>query len=1239
MGGLSLGIDIGGTFTDIVLFDPVAGGHYIWKESTTPDDPAEGVIAGIRHLLEREGIAAAEVDRVVHATTLFTNALIERKGAKTGLITTQGFRDTLEIGRERKYELYDIHIEMPLPLVPRPLRLEVPERLDKDGLVEIPLDEDALVEAADRLAAEGVTSIAVTFLHAYADSRHERRARDLIAARHPGLFVTCSHEVAPEIREFERASTTVINAYVRPLAQTYLDRLLEQIRALGIDGPFFMMLSNGGLTHVDEAKRNPVQLLESGPAAGALAAAWFGRTCGEDRLLALDMGGTTAKASLVDDGEPVIAYGFEAAREKRFMEGSGLPVMISTIELIEIGAGGGSIAHVDELGLLKVGPRSSGAMPGPASYGRGGTEPTVTDADLLLGYLDPAFFLGGAMRIDTDAAGAAMRTLSGATGLTEIEVAWGIHDVVNENMASAARVHIAERGKDPRDYALLATGGAGPVHACHVARKLNLGKVVVPPAAGVGSTVGLLMAPARIDRVATLVCRLDSTDWAAVERLYGELEADAGAVLRETGADMDALQVRRFADMRFAGQGAEVVVPLPAGPYDAGSEAAVAEAFEGVYRTLFGRTPPDAAAQWVKLRVSLQAPVSRTDMVLRAEGASIVAALKGRRQVYFPESSGHVETAVYDRYALPPGARVEGPAIVEERESTLVVPPGASFVRRADGTLLVDMPQDVVARGAGTFDAVTLEVLWTRLISCVDEAAAALVRTSFSTLVRESHDFSCILTDERGQSLCQATRSIPAFIGTLPGTVKHFVNEFPAGTLKPGDVLITNDIHQGTGHLPDITVAKPIFRDGALIGFAASTAHSPDIGGKIRSPEPREVFEEGLQIPLMKLMREGVPDPTLVAVLRKNVRVPDQVMGDLWAQVVALELMERRLLALMDAYALTSLRELADEIHGRCETAMRAAIRALPDGVYRSSLKTDGLMVEPVTLEATLTISGDSIEIDYAGSSPQVDRAINCAMCYTYALTVYGMKCVTSPNLPNNEGAFRPLTVKAPAGCIVNPMFPSPGGSRVLVGAYLPVLIFEALGQIVPDRVLGASGSPHWGINQSGVDAAGKPMATMQFFNGGMGASDRTDGGNCLSWPANIASTSVEIAEHITPFRIRHKQLRPDSGGPGRFRGGLGQEIHFESLHPTPIAVSFLAERTRFPAPGIDGGGYGALGVVKVNGEPVDPKRQYVLRRGETVTLGTPGGGGQGDPKTRDRRRIEADLAAGYVTDTSPYGG
>ncbi len=691
MAEYALGLDIGGTFTDIVVYDQSGAVSYSHKELTTPDAPHRGVVAGIKQLFESERLAYRDVTRMVHATTLFTNALIERKGAPTGLITTAGFRDTLEMRREHKYELYDLFIELPEPLVPRRWRLEVPERMGPDGKVELALDEAALIECVRELVAQGVQSLAIAFLHAYANPAHERRAGELISRKFPHLPVSLSSDVAPQIREYERTSTTVVNAYIKPLAESYLELLAGEIAKLGIKAPLFMMLSNGGLTHIAEAKRVPVQMLESGPAAGALAGALFGRRSKIDDVLAFDMGGTTAKLAIVENGAPLIAYQFEASRAKRFAEGSGLPVNISAIELIEIGAGGGSIADIDALGLLKVGPRSAGAAPGPACYGRGGQHATVTDANLVLGFLDAATFAGGTMTIDRAQAEAAIRPLAQKSGLSVAEVAWGIHSVVNENMAAAARVHVAERGHHASQFALLATGGGGPLHACEVARRLGIRKVICPPSAGVASALGLLMAPARVDRVATLARKLSNLDWRGFERAFCDLERGAHKVIAATLIGKSRITVERAADLRFVGQGFELVTTLPGGPYTPKSLAGIRRAFLAEYKRVFQQVPPVGEIEIINIRVALTAPIGRAALKVEGGKGKAAQALKGRRKAWLAERGRFADMPVYGRYALPAGAAITGPAIIEEASSTMIVPPHARAAVDRAGNLIVDL--------------------------------------------------------------------------------------------------------------------------------------------------------------------------------------------------------------------------------------------------------------------------------------------------------------------------------------------------------------------------------------------------------------------------------------------------------------------------------------------------------------------------------------------------------------------
>ena len=529
-------------------------------------------------------------------------------------------------------------------------------------------------------------------------------------------------------------------------------------------------------------------------------------------------------------------------------------------------------------------------------------------------------------------------------------------------------------------------------------------------------------------------------------------------------------------------------------------------------------------------------------------------------------------------------------------------------------------------------DAVTLEVLWTRIISVVDEAAKAIVRTSFSTLSNEANDFACVLTDARGGALAQNTGSIPSFIATLPATVRHFLRHMGEAGLAPGDVLITNDPWMGTGHLSDVCVVKPLFRGDRLVAFSATTSHMPDIGGRIRAIEAREVFEEGFHIPLAKLVHGGRRDETLIQLLRANVRTPDQTLGDIWAQVSANELMERRVLGLMDDYGLDSLADLAGELFARSERAMRDAIRGVPDGTYRYGFETDGVDA-PLEFRIALTVAGDLITADYTGTSPSQPRAINCVLAYTYAMTAYAVRCALLPGLANNEGMYRPLSVEAPEGCLLNPRFPAAVVSRAVTGHYVPVLVFGALHQVIPDRVMAPAGSPLWAVTQSGVrESDKKPYTNVLFFNGGTGATAVKDGESALSWPSNISSTPVEVAERNSPLYFHYKRLRAGSGGPGRFRGGLGQDILMESESLNPITMSFMAERTKFAAPGLAGGEPGGPGDVRINGRTIDNRRQHIVTRGDRVLVSTPGGGGYGPAVARDGSLVTRDDAMGYST-------
>ena len=681
MSSYRIGFDVGGTFTDSVVINEETSEIGIAKVLTTPEDPSLGVLSGIKTLLENHSVPAAAVSKAVSGgTTLITNALIERKGARTALITTRGFRDILELGREARYDIYDLFLRMPEPFVPRNLRLEVTERILRDGSVLEVLNEDELDTLIDQLIEADIESVAICLMHAYINPAHEQGIAEIIRKRLPDISLSLSSEVIPEIREYERTSTTVANAYVQPLTARHFKELGRGLRELGIKAELFLMQSNGGIVTANTASEFPVKLTESGPAAGALAAVFYGQQVKLENLISFDMGGTTAKACIIDHGQPTRTTDFEVARVHRFKKGSGMPIKISVIDMIEVGAGGGSIAYIDELGLLKVGPRSAGAVPGPSCYDRDGMEPTVTDADLVLGFLHPDYFLGGAMVLNKAAAEKAIHErIAKPLGISTLEAARGIHEIVNQNMATAAKIHVAEHGKDPRNYAMVAFGGAGPVHVRGVARRLYVNTIVCPAGAGVMSAIGLLTAPPAVDFVSSYITRLDAVVWSRVNAMYEEMKQKGLATLQEAGILAGDVSFTLSADMRYAGQGYEIEVPVSADELTTPVLDDLRNNFYQAYEALFDRKVSDVPVEAVNWRLTASGPLPRVEMNTHsAASGNLETALKGSRQVYYADVEKFLDAPVYDHYKLFPGAEFVGPAIIEQRESTTVVGPGDS---------------------------------------------------------------------------------------------------------------------------------------------------------------------------------------------------------------------------------------------------------------------------------------------------------------------------------------------------------------------------------------------------------------------------------------------------------------------------------------------------------------------------------------------------------------------------------
>ncbi len=1239
---IGIGCDIGGTFTDLLMIDEENGQAYVDKVLTTPQDPSAAIETGLENLDRMRPGAISEALMLVHGTTLVINAVIERKGARTGLITTRGFRDVLEIAREKRYDGGDLQIRFPEPLVARPLRVEVDERVHTSGRILAELDEASVVAALTALQAQAVESIAVCLINSFANPAHEQRIGEIARRVAPGITITLSHEVLRELREYERSTTTVVNAYTKPATARYLERLDGRLRDIGFAGELLLMQSSGGLNSSEMAKRFPVQILESGPAAGMIGAAHYARLAGYDKVLAFDMGGTTAKMCLVMHGRVGRVNELEVDRVHRFKRGSGIPVRVPVVDLMEIGAGGGSIAKVSAKGTLEVGPESASAVPGPASYGQGGTQPTVSDADLVLGYLNPGYFLGGRMALDRNLAAQAIeRKLGSVLGLSLEKAAWGIHSLVNENMASAAKVYVAEKGETPGSCALVAFGGAGPVHAYDLARRIGAQTVIIPPRAGVASAFGMLIAPVSFDTVLTHRTRVATAHPLELEALYSEMEVQARAGLPRSVVQ-SVVRFERSADVRYVGQGYDVCVSVPAALIAAQDFAqGLRSAFNEVYRKLYGKVFDELELELMTLRVTALAPGKQ---FLDAPAAALAASASREsvvRNAYCPQAERFIPHRVYQRAWLDAATELAGPAIIEEAESTTIVGAGASISVDAAGSLIIKLPVVAVqaSKGAGQMmDVVKLEMLWRRLTSSVDELAAALVRTSFSTVIRDVHDYACGVFDAKGRLLLRSTDSTPGIAGGLSPMLDHMLQLVPIGSLREGDVLIGNDPWHGSGHHNDIAVITPAFHGGKLIGFCACSAHHVDIGGRRATTESRDNYEEGLRIPVSFLFRQGEPNQDVFNFIASNVRLAETVLGDLRAQCAANHVGCERLQELCVEQGWSDFEALADEIIRRSELLSRAEIDRVPDGCYRHEAPIEMIDGQKVVLKVAVTVKGDTITVDFSGSSPQVRPAVNCTLRYTAAYAHFAVAALLQLPVQSNEGTMRPIKIIAEEGSVLNARFPAPVFARTSIGNFIPEMIFSAMAQALPDRVVAGSGStPLWAQYIFGRRQDGTQFAPLNAANGGLGARANQDGVSCLTFPVNIGNTPVEVLESEIPALVLRRELWEDSAGAGRFRGGLGQRFEMRVLEGDigpdgSFLIGFRGGRYYFPVPGLLGGGDGPNGRLVINGQVATSGGDAVVPPGGTMLCEIPGGAGLGNPQERSRDLIERDIAYGYVS-------
>lgn len=1236
------GIDVGGTFTDVLLFEEDASGsrvHFAKVPSTTANQ-AEGVLQGIR----AAGTTPAELDLLIHGTTVTTNAVLERKVARVGLITTQGFRDTLEVGRRTRPNAYGLFGVFE-PLVPRELRLEVPERLNAAGEILTPLDEEAVTRAVIALRDAGCEALVIHFLHAYANPAHELAAGRIAADLWPNAYITLGHALLSEYREYERGTTASVNAAVQPVLDRYLDRLTEGLRQEGFRHDLLVMNGNGGTIAAPLAARDAAKTVMSGPASGVIAAATTLLQSGVGDAVTYDMGGTSSDVALISDGLPEVSA--------ELTIDYGLPIHVPMVDVRTIGAGGGSIAWLDAAGMLRVGPHSAGSTPGPICYGRGGQEPTITDANLILGRLDPAkLSIAGANRVSVaDVRAIFEEKLATPLGLSVDEAAAAVIALGNVHMAGAIRMVSLSRGRDPRALTLFAFGGAGPLHAVALAADLGIPDVLIPARPGLTNALGCLVADLRQDFVNTLNQPLDGVDMAEVHRLLAEQSARGIAINAAQQGEIEATEIRHSADMQFRGQTHLIRVDIP----EAGvSRETLQTLFEEAYFARFEIRMPEIRATLVNLNTSVTGrrkpfPVAALlDPAARA--ADVAAARTGSRPVF--AGGSWVDCPLYARDALPLGAELTGPAVLEQADSTIFVEPGARLRVDAIGNLRIT-PASPAAADAETSstDPLALAVIEAGLQQVCNEMDLAFSRSAFSPVIAEADDRSDGIYDaETGALIAQGELGLPVFVGVMQystGEITRLIREGRVAAPEPGDIYIVNDPYLGGTHLMDVRFAMPFFHDGKLLCWLQNTGHWPDTGGMTPggfSAHATEVEQEGLRLPPVKLFKRGEMDQEILSIINANIRVADQRIGDIKAQVSALKIGERRLGELIARHGLRTVTGVITEMKGRAANLMRAKIAAIPDGVYASEafVDSDGIVNEPLRIALTMTKAADQLHFDFSKSSPPCRGPMNSVFATTMSSVYLAVRHIF-PDVPLNAGAFAPLVVPRPEGTFLDARYPRPvSGCAAEVSQRIAEAVFLALVQAIPDKVTAAPAGSSGNFALGGFDPKqGAGYVMYQISGGGYGGNLLHDGLTNGCSTIGISKTApVEVMEQKFPILFRRFALREGSGGAGRHRGGFGVHYEIEILRGEATA-SFVMDHGRFGPPGALGGQDGARNVVRVHrdGEVYVPehlsKDQNIrVMAGDRVEVMTPGGGGYGDPRARPRALVERDVARGYYTRT-----
>ncbi len=1221
------------------------------KTPSVPNDPSRGAIDALRQLASNLGSEPAALlancNRFVHGSTVATNAVLERKLARVGLITNAGFRDALEIRRGIRDDQWDHRAPWPAVLVPRHLRIGVGGRIDQSGDELESLDQTAVHKALDHFESEGVEAVAICLLHSYSNPDHEIAAAEQARRRWKGALTSASHELVPLIGEYERTSTTVVNAGLVPSVGGYLRRLAAELQQLGLRSPLLLIQSNGGTVLVDAAAARPVDLVLSGPAAvgGALDRASAG--IGTDASVSVEIGGTSCDVAVRVDGQIPVVDGLQVG---------GYHLNIPAVDVHTIGAGGGTLADVDAAGLLRVGPQGAGADPGPAAYGRGGSRPTATDAHLALGRLRPGPYAGGSIDLDLNLAEAAVEEhIATPLGIDTEHAAQGMLTLLEQQIRHAVEVLTIERGRDPRSMTLVAAGGAGGLHATAVARALGCARVVVPAEAGVFCAAGMLHTDLRRDISRSINGSLDDLGAQGVKTALRAEQSRAEALVSEEWGPDTVATGSWFVDLRYRSQLWSLRVDVTP---DADTRQ-IRAAVESEYERLCGHIQPGGSLEATAVGVVMS---GRSSIAETGSGASAgvvrAPAPDSRRRCWVDAATGWADVAVFDGSQLGPGDELTGPLIIEDRTTTVLVGTGDLVRVGPNGDFEIAVAPDVAQPSAETTagtsgdGSIRTAVVQARLDHLCRHMGWVMTRTARSPIFSQSHDFSCFATTRDG-TLISTADGIPIHTGGGGFAVRAILSQYGDRTDDPmveGDVFLLNDPYEAGGnHLPDWLVARPVFVEDELVAFCCNRAHQSDIGGGAAgtyNPQASEIFHEGIRLPVVRLATGGRVNNDLWRVLMLNSRTPELLDGDLRAMLGSTQIGADRVAELVLDLGLEAALAAFDAVCGHADTVFRSLISDLPDGTWSATEHWDDDCFGPADLDLTmkLTIEGDRVEIDFTGTDDQIAGFKNSGLVNTWSAVSMGLASFFDPDLPRNEGTFRCVEMIAPEGSIVNARPPAPMTMNTVIPAHEIVhLVWRCLTQADPGRSLAG-----WGKNIFGVTAGtadDKPFVMYHWSAAaGGGATPARDGFNQIGHLIALGGLSlpnVEFVETQYPVTFRRQEFRCDGAGAGIYRGGTGIDYEIDVL--VDARWSFRGEGIGSPTGfGIDGGTDGAGGQIRLyplddlEAEPfVAPK--YGLNEFGPVRMvaNSPGGGGWGDPHQRDRSLVERDLRDGVISVTA----